>query len=85
MFTPMTVFPWLVPSYAYSIYCSSNCTWRLAADDGCVGAGVIPSSYLIPVEQFAAANYSQEMLQIALAENRISESEYNATMTYKTA
>lgn len=44
----------------------------------------IPTEYYIPVEQFAATTYTQEQLDNALAQNYITQQQYDETMSYRT-
>jgi hypothetical protein len=67
----LAIYPWLIPVYAYAIYCSGSN--RLST---------IPAQYRIPVMQYAAANYSSAQIQVALINEWITQEEYDATMAY---
>lgn len=79
--TPMTiatVYPFRVQTYARAIYVYG--TNRLTARDGYTG---VPTEYYIPVQQYAAANYTVAQLDLALASGWITQAEYDETMAYK--
>lgn len=68
----MAVHPLLMKSYANAIYMSTS---RKFSD--------IPEEYVVPVKQYAAATFSDNVILFAYIENRITTQEYNETMRYK--
>lgn len=70
----MPVYPWVTSTYARDIYLFGN---RTLQD--------VPSQYVEPIKQYAAANFTQEEIDNALAKGWITQQEYNDTMAYKTA
>ena len=71
----MTILVFRTSSYALSIY--SFGTNRLTARDGFSG---VKDGYYTPVEQFAANNLSQNVIDNALAMDWITQQEYDETI-----
>jgi hypothetical protein len=67
----LRILPFRTSSYARSIY--SLGTLTLTA---------IPAEYYIPVEQYAAANYTTSQIDNALAQGWITQDQYDETMAY---
>ena len=64
-------------TYALAIY--QGGTNRLTARDGFVG---VASGYYTPVQQYAAANYTQYQIDQAYANGWLTEQEYLETISY---
>lgn len=69
----MPIYTWRTSSYARDIYIFGN---RTLND--------VPEGYVIPIEQYAAATFSQEQIDNALANAWITQAEYDATIAYIT-
>jgi len=65
-------------TYARNIYVYG--VERFTARDG---YGGIPTDYYIPVEQYAADNYTTAQIDNALAQGWINQTEYDETMALK--
>lgn len=73
----MTILPFRVSSYAFSIYIGG--TYRLTERDGFTG---VAEGYYTPVEQLAATKYSRKQIDNAYANGFINEQEYNETIAF---
>jgi hypothetical protein len=74
----MTIYSFRTKTYSNTIYVFG--TNRLTARDGFTG---IPAEYYVPVQQYAAGIYTQQTLDIALANGWINQQEYDETMLYR--
>jgi hypothetical protein len=73
-------YSWWISQYAYAVYCAG--TYRLTADNGCVGAKVVPTQYHDAVINYAHANYvANQQIDIALYNDWITQGEYELTIT----
>jgi membrane peptidoglycan carboxypeptidase len=68
----MTIYAGLTKAYAQAIYL-----------DGTKKFPEILPTYVEPVKQYAAANYTQEQIDNALAQGWITQQEYDDTLAYK--
>jgi hypothetical protein len=68
----MAVLPFRTSTFARSIFLYG--TNKLAT---------IPAEYVEPVKQYAAATYSQDQLDQALAQGYITQQEFDETVAYK--
>lgn len=73
-----SVLPFRTTTYAKAIYVYG--TNRLTARDGYVG---IAEGYYAPVQQYAAMNFTQDQIDLALAYGWINQQEYDETMAIK--
>lgn len=69
----MAIYASLTKAYAQAIYL-----------DGTKKFSEIRPEYVEPVKQYAAANYTQEQIDNALATGYITQQEYDETIAYKT-
>lgn len=74
----MAIYAFRTKTYANAIYVFG--TNRLSAEDNYPG---IASEYYAPIEEYAAQTYTQDQLDIALANGWISQQEYDESMSYK--
>lgn len=74
----MAIYEFRTKTYANAIFVFG--TNRLTARDGYPG---VAPDYYTPVEQYAAANYTQEQIEVALASGWINEQEYQEVMSYR--
>jgi len=75
----MAVHPLLTKQYAKSIY--QYGTRRFTDRDEYEG---IPTEYHEPVKQYAAANFTLELIDNALDQTWINQTEYDETIAYMT-
>lgn len=68
---PLRILPFRTSTYARSIYLFGTLTLT-----------AIPADYYIPVEQYAAANYTAAQVDNALAQGWITQGQYDETMAY---
>lgn len=74
----MANLPFRTVTYAKAIYVYN--TNRLTKRDGYPG---VAAGYYEDVEKYAALNYTQDQLDLALASGWLTQQEYDETMAYK--
>lgn len=73
----MAVYTFRTSTFARNIYLYG--TERLTARDGYNG---VPTEYYIPVEKFAAINYTRAQIDNALVQGWVNPQEYDETVAY---
>jgi hypothetical protein len=77
----MAVLQYYVIKYANEVYCQG--TRRFTERDG---KPSVPTEYIEPCMQYAAANYSlTNILNVSLGQTWINQEEYDLTCSYRTA